>query len=154
MLGSEGMVLRNRWTLTSFLARGGCAEVWAVSCDAATAKFEGRDAACGWVAKLCAEPAFRSAAEKKKKRKATPEELVASTLSWEHSLYHGILRGHPAVPQVMCLSLPEHLPQAIHTGLHNSPLGRLLSCGRCQCAMGTASPTGCGSWSWSGSGQR
>jgi hypothetical protein len=52
------------------------------------------------VAKLCAEPPFRSAAEKKKKRKASAEELAASTISWEHSLYHGPLRGHPAVPQV------------------------------------------------------
>ena len=95
------MVLRGRWTLTAFLARGACAEVWAVSCDAATAKFERRDAQTGWVAKLCAEPPFRSAADKKKKkRKASPEELAASTISWEHSLYHGILRGHPAVPQM------------------------------------------------------
>jgi hypothetical protein len=98
MIGHVGLVLRGKWKLTQYLARGACAEVWAVSCDEATAKYEGRDSANGFVAKLCAEPPFLSAAQKKKRRKATEEELVATTLAWEHTLYHGILRDHPSVP--------------------------------------------------------
>ena len=98
MIGHVGLVLRGKWKLTQYLARGACAEVWAVSCDEATAKYEGRDSANGFVAKLCAEPPFLSAAQKKKRRKATEEELVATTLAWEHTLYHGILRDNPSVP--------------------------------------------------------
>lgn len=98
MIGSVGLVLRGKWTLTEYLARGACAEVWAVRCDEAMAKFEGCDAEIGFVAKICNEPAFLTAAQKKKRRKATEEELIATTLAWEHTLYHGMLRGHPSVP--------------------------------------------------------
>ena len=100
ILGTPGLVLKGKWTLTSFIAAGACAEVWAVASDEKTAAFEKRDRETGWVVKVCREPAFRSAAEKKKKRKATPEELVASTVSWEHQLYQSMLRGHSAVPAV------------------------------------------------------
>jgi len=93
---SPGLVLKGKWTLVKFIASGACAEVWEVSCTQQTAAQEGGFSS--WVAKIVAEPPTVSAAEKKKKRKkATDEEFFARMLSWEHSLYNGLLKGHSSV---------------------------------------------------------
>mmetsp|Transcript_35348 Transcript_35348/g.79747 ORF Transcript_35348/g.79747 Transcript_35348/m.79747 type:complete len:253 (+) Transcript_35348:52-810(+) len=88
---SEGLILRKRWVLSSFVAEGACAKIWNVSSSS--------DASSSWVAKIVPEPPLVSVA-KKKRRKPTEQEKNAISLSWEHSLYHGILRGHPRVPAV------------------------------------------------------
>mmetsp|Transcript_34730 Transcript_34730/g.40931 ORF Transcript_34730/g.40931 Transcript_34730/m.40931 type:complete len:474 (+) Transcript_34730:78-1499(+) len=94
-----GLVLKKKWTLTKFLAKGACAEIWTVSCDEKTAKSEGRDQETGWIAKVVPEPPFLTAAAKKKVRKATDVQLNAKALAWEHTLYRSILRGHSAIPK-------------------------------------------------------
>jgi serine/threonine protein kinase len=92
------MVLKGKWTLIKYIAAGACAEVWEVECDDKTAAQEGSRS---WVAKIVANPPEMSAAERKKKRKkATDEELFARTLSWEHTLYSGLLRGHSSIPKL------------------------------------------------------
>jgi serine/threonine protein kinase len=93
-----GQVLKGKWTLVKYIAAGACAEVWEVGCSDKTAAQEGGSKT--WVAKIVAEPPTMTAAEKKKKRKkASDEEIFARTLSWEHSLYNGLLRDHTSVPR-------------------------------------------------------
>jgi serine/threonine protein kinase len=94
-----GLVLKGKWTLTNYLAKGACAEIWAVSCDDATARLEKRDKKTGWIAKIVPEPAFLTAAAKKKVRKATDVQLNAQALNWERTLYRSILRGHDSIPK-------------------------------------------------------
>jgi hypothetical protein len=93
----KGLILKNKWTLTNYIAKGACAEIWSVRCDDKTAKAEHRDQEKGWIAKLVLEPPFLTAAQKKKVRKASDQQLMATALAWEHTLYHSILRGHDSV---------------------------------------------------------
>jgi len=92
-MSREGLVLKGKWTLTSLIGKGACAEVWSVICSDKGVQAEGS----GWVAKICAAPEQISAADRKKKRKASEAEKAATTLSWEDQLYKNILRDHPSV---------------------------------------------------------